>query len=118
MSGRWALYHELLSNIIIREVNRFLGRNPALSTRQLWDGLLTGSFTWKLVATTAIANQHLRTFEACLQNIRDYELAHDCEITQDIIGDWVAVELCRKMLGCLDRDENEGKVCTIGIGLA
>jgi hypothetical protein len=59
----------------------------------------------------------LGAFEACLQNIRDYELAYHREITQDIIGDWVAVRLCGEMLECLDRHEYDGKMCTIGIGL-
>ena len=64
------------------------------------------------------ANQHLPAFEACLQNIRNYELAYNRKITQDIIGDWVSVRLCAEMLECLDRIEYEGKVCTIRIGLA
>jgi hypothetical protein len=94
------------------------GPVPGLSTRQLWNGLLARTYTWKFVGTSEAANQHLRTFEACLQNIRDYELAYNREITQDIIGDWVAVRLCGEMLECLDRHEYEGKVCTIRIRLA
>ena len=62
----------MLSNVIIQEVYRFLGdSNSVLSTTQLWDGLLARSFDWKLVATTATANEHLRALEACLQHIRD-----------------------------------------------
>ena len=117
MPDRWEPYHILLSNMIIDEVYRFK-QGPKLEILQLWNGLLLRSFKWKLVGTTAEATQHLKAFEACLQNIRDYELVRGREITEGIIGDWVAVRLCGKILECLDRREYKDKVCTIGIGLA